>query len=131
MLRDRLASFCGCTGCEMVLVFDAYKVKGGTGTHSSIGTMQIVFTAEGQTADAYIASLVKEIGSNYRVQVISSDSLVQLSALGSGVLRTSAREFRLDVDLVLSQMRQELRMLKEKNKNSRLGDAVSNAGTES
>lgn len=131
MLIDRLASFCSCTNCEIVLVFDAYQVKGGTGTRSHVGLLQIVYTSEGQTADAYITSMIKEIGSNYRVQVISSDSLIQLSALGSGVLRTSAREFRFDVDLVLSQMRKELRRMNAKNKNSKLGELVEHGGTQS
>ena len=64
----------------------------------------MVYTKEGETADAYIEALAHEIGSNYAVRVASSDSLVQLSSFGSGVLRMSARELRLEVDAAHKEM---------------------------
>jgi predicted RNA-binding protein with PIN domain len=61
--------------------------------------------AEGETADAYIESLVTQIGSNYNLRVATSDSLVQLSSLRSGVLRVSARELRQEVEAACQDMR--------------------------
>ena len=68
--------------------------------------IQVVFTREGETADAYIQNLAAQFGGNYRVSVASSDGLVQLSALGSGVLRVSARELRQEIDRAQKEMRQ-------------------------
>jgi len=64
----------------------------------------VVYTREGETADAYIEALANEIGSNYAVRVASSDGLVQLSSFRSGVLRMSARELREEVELTRKEM---------------------------
>ena len=81
-----------------MVVFDGYKQKGSTGEKSQFHNIQVAYTREGETADQYIQALAQEIGRNYAVKVASSDSLVQLSAMGSGVLRMSARELREEVD---------------------------------
>jgi predicted RNA-binding protein with PIN domain len=99
-----LSSFAGFTKCRLVVVFDGYKQKGNPGEKSQFHNIQVVYTKEGETADAYIESLAHEIGSNYAVRVASSDALVQLSSLGSGVLRMSARELRLEVDAAHKEM---------------------------
>ena len=64
----------------------------------------MVYTAEGETADAYIESLVAQIGSNYNVRIATSDGLVQLSSLRSGVLRMSARELQQEVEAAKKEM---------------------------
>ena len=97
-LLDALSSYTGFKKCRMVVVFDGYKVKGNPGTKEQFHNLQVVYTAEGETADAYMESLVAQIGSNYNLKVATSDSLVQLSSLRSGVLRMSARELRLEVE---------------------------------
>ena len=91
-LCDRLSSYAGFTKVKLVVVFDGYKQKGNPGEKRQFHNIQVVYTKEGETADSYIQSLAHEIGGNYAVAVASSDSLVQLSSLGSGVLRISARE---------------------------------------
>ena len=91
-LCDALSSYAGFRKCRLVLVFDGYKAKGNPGTREQIHNIQVVYTAEGETADAYIESLAAQIGSNYNVRIATSDGLVQLSGLRSGVLRMSARE---------------------------------------
>ena len=58
-----------------------------------------------ETGDNYIESLVSQIGSNYNLRVATSDSLVQLSSLRSGVLRMSARELRQEVETACKDMR--------------------------
>ena len=103
-LCDILSSFAGYTKCRLVVVFDGYKQKGNPGEKTQFHNIQVVYTKEGETADAYIEALAHEIGNNYAVRVASSDSLVQLSSFGSGVLRLSARELRLEVDAVRKEM---------------------------
>ena len=105
-LCDLLSSYAGYTKCRLVVVFDGYKQKGNPGEKTQFHNIQVVFTREGETADAYIEALAHEIGSNYAVRVASSDALVQLSSFGSGVLRMSARELRLEVDAARKEMGQ-------------------------
>ena len=104
-LCDALSSYAGYKKCRLVLVFDGYKVKGNPGEKEKYAGIQLVYTKEGQTADAYIESLVDQIGKNYAVRVATSDGLVQLSSLRSGVLRMSARELREEVDTAKAEMR--------------------------
>ena len=108
-LCDALSSYAGFTKCRLVVVFDGYKQKGNPGEKSQFHNIQVVYTKEGETADAYIESLADQIGSNYAVRVASSDSLVQLSSFRSGVLRMSARELREAVDAAKGEMRQHFR----------------------
>ena len=108
-LCDRLSSYAGFTKCRLVVVFDGYKQKGNPGEKSQFHNIQVVYTKEGETADAYIESLADRIGSNYAVRVATSDSLVQLSSFRSGVLRMSARELREEVDTAEKDMRQHFK----------------------
>ena len=108
-LCDALSSYAGFTKCRLVVIFDGYKQKGNPGEKSQFHNIQVVFTKEGETADAYIEALANEIGNNYAVRVASSDSLVQLSSFRSGVLRMSARELRMEVDQARKDMGQHFR----------------------
>jgi len=103
-LCDILSSFAGFTKCRLVVVFDGYKQKGNPGEKTQFHNIQVVYTKEGETADAYIEALAHDIGSNYAVRVATSDALVQLSSFRSGVLRMSARELREEVDLARQEM---------------------------
>lgn len=103
-LLDRLSSYSGYTKCRTVVVFDGYKVPGNPGEKGHFHNLQVVYTKENQTADAYIQTLVREIGKNYQVRVATSDALVQLSSLGSGVLRMSARELEEEVARAAKEM---------------------------
>ena len=105
-LCDALSSYAGFTKCRLVVVFDGYKQKGNPGEKSQFHNIQVVFTKEGETADAYIESLAYEIGGSYAVRVATSDSLVQLSSFRSGVLRMSARELRQEVETARKEMGQ-------------------------
>ena len=108
-LCDALSSFAGYTKCRLVVVFDGYKQKGNPGEKSQFHNIQVVYTKEGETADAYIEALADEIGNNYSVRVASSDALVQISSLRSGVLRMSARELRAEVETARKEMGQHFR----------------------
>jgi predicted RNA-binding protein with PIN domain len=104
-LLDSLASFAAYRKCRMVVVFDGYKRKGNPGERTQTDTLSVVYTAEGETADAYIETLVSQIGTNYTVRVATSDGLVQLSSLRSGVLRMSARELLAEVRATEAEMK--------------------------
>ncbi len=103
-LCDELSSFAGFTKCRLLVVFDGWKQKGNPGEKSRFHNIQVVFTREGETADAYIEALAAEIGKNYAVRVASSDSLVQISSFRSGVLRMSARELMEEVEAARKDM---------------------------
>lgn len=104
-LMDRLSSFAGFKKWRIVVVFDGYKVKGNWGEKTQYHNIQVVYTRENETGDSYIESLVAQIGTNYNVRVATSDSLVQLSSLRSGVLRMSARELKEELDNANNQMK--------------------------
>ena len=103
-LIDTLINYQSFTASEVVLVFDAYQVPGGAGAKYTEGPLHVVFTQENETADRYIERLVDEIGKNEAVRVVTSDSLVRLGALRSGVLRTSSAEFRDEVERVMEKI---------------------------
>ncbi len=108
-LLDMLANYQGYTKNDLVVVFDAYKVPGGSGSRDSRGNIHVAYTKEGETADMYIERLVNDIGKNETVRVVTSDRLVQLGAFRSGVLRTSSGEFKAEVDWVLEQIAQAVK----------------------
>jgi len=103
-LCDALCSYAAYKKIRLVLVFDGYKVKGNPGDKEKYAGIQLVYTKEGQTADAYIEAFVDQIGKNYAVRVATSDGLVQLSSLRSGVLRMSARELWDEVEMAKKDM---------------------------
>lgn len=98
-----LRSYRAFRGCELVLVFDGYKVAGNPGERDTAG-IRIVFTKENETADMYIEKLANDIGKNYAVRVVTNDSLIRLSALRSGVLRMSCKEFVNELGFVMEQI---------------------------
>ena len=104
LLCDRLSSYAAFRKLRLVVVFDGWKVKGNPGEKTAFHNIQVVYTKENQTADNYIESLVNEIGRNYDVKVATSDALVQLSSLRSGVLRMSARELWQEVSRAEEEM---------------------------
>ena len=105
LLCDRLSSYAAYKKCRLVVVFDGYKVKDNPGEKAQFLGIQVVYTKENQTADAYMESLVAQIGPNYNVRVATSDSLVQLGSIRSGVLRVSARELQQEVEIAQKEMK--------------------------
>ena len=99
-LTELLVNYAGFVRCELVLVFDGYRVKGNPGERAEVHGVRVVYTAEGETADTYIERFIREIGPKNNVRVASSDGLIQLSAIGSGVLRVSSRELKEEIDAV-------------------------------
>ena len=96
-LADILCNYAAFTKNEVVLVFDAYMVENGAGESSNYHNIHVVYTRERETADAYIERFAAETGKNENLRVVTSDNLIRLSALRSGVLRLSAAEFEREV----------------------------------
>lgn len=96
-LMSILHNYSAFTKCNIVLVFDAYKVAGGAGKKFDYNNVHVVYTKENETSDMYIEKLASEIGKNEQVRVVSSDALIQLSVLRSGVMRLSSAEFEREV----------------------------------
>ncbi len=113
-LIEILGDYAAFKHIRMVLVFDGYRAKGNPGQKSQWENVQIVYTKEGQTGDAYIESLATRIGHNYSTRVVTSDSLVQLSSFRSGLLRMSARELRESVEHAKGEIRDLLTVLRQK-----------------
>jgi len=104
-LCDKLSDYAGFKKARVVVVFDGYKVKGNLGEKVQHHNIQVVYTKENETGDCYIEALVSQIGHSYNVRVATSDSLVQLSALRSGVLRMSARELEEELQRAKAEMK--------------------------
>ena len=82
---------------RVILVFDAYKVKGNPGSVERFGNVAVVYTKEAETADMYIEKVSRGLAKNYRVRVATSDGLEQIIVLGHGCLRISAAQFEEEV----------------------------------
>lgn len=119
-LIELLSHYQAFVRCELVCVFDGYKMKGNPGEHRMVDGIHVVYTKEGETADRYIETLLKEIGNHYNVRIATSDALIQLSAVGSGVLRMTAAELEDEISVVrkkLTSLVEELNRKNEKLKN--------------
>ena len=103
-LCDLLCNYQGFRRCRVIVVFDAYKVKGNPGSVTRYHNIHVVYTKEAETADAYIEKATYEIGRHHRVRVATSDGPEQLIILGHGALRISASAFRDEVEQVQGQI---------------------------
>lgn len=108
-LMDMLCNYQGFTHCELICVFDAYKVKGGTGEVGMYHNIHVVYTKEAQTADAYIEKTSKELAKKHRVRVATSDALEQVIVMGHGAVRVSARELYEELEQIAGQMQEYYR----------------------
>ncbi len=121
MLADILSDYRGVRKCEVILVFDAYKVKGNPGSVEKQGGIYIVYTKEAETADAYIEKATYDLGKDHKVRVATSDGLEQLIILGHGALRISARTFKQEVEQAQGQI---TRLIAEHNRQGRDKDKL-------
>ena len=123
-LMDMLSNYCGFTKAKLVLVFDGFRTPGNPGSREDYHNINVAFTKDGETGDAYIERLADEIGKNYSVCVVTSDNLIRLSALRSGVLRCSSGEFKNEVEWVLGQIDAVLKKSNESAHKTRIADKI-------
>ena len=97
-LMDILSNYQGYVKNTLIVVFDAYKVKGNPGSVSKYHNIYVVYTKEAETADQYIEKTVHEIGRKYHVTVATSDALEQIIIWGQGAARLSAQGLREEIE---------------------------------
>ncbi len=107
-LINILCNYQGYRQCKVILVFDAYRVKGGIGSAKDIPDIQVVYTKEKETADMFIEKTVHNLKGKHRVRVATSDGTEQILIMGNGAVRVSASEFILELKDVLKQIRDKL-----------------------
>lgn len=97
VLINILCNYQGYSKCNLILVFDAYRVKGQYREVETVNSISIVYTKEAETADMYIEKVTHKLAKNNRVRVVTSDALEQMIILGNGALRVSSLAFLEEV----------------------------------
>jgi len=116
VLMNLLCNYQGYRGCNLILVFDAYKVPQNLGTVEKYHNIFIVYTQEAETADSYIERVTYELRGRKKVRVATSDNLEQLIILGHSAVRVSAKSFHDEV----MQTQQEIeRVIAQNNQKSK------------
>lgn len=105
MLINALANYCGYKQNNIILVFDAYKLKGNTGSVEDASGISVVYTKEAETADMFIEKTTHQLAKNCRVRVATSDGAEQMIILGSGAFRMSAAELYEEIKLAEKAIR--------------------------
>lgn len=106
-LMDILCNYQGMKKCELILVFDAYKLEGFPGEVQKYHNIHVVYTKEAETADQYIEKVAHEIGRKYHVTVATSDGTEQVIIRGQGCYLMSAQELKTEVEQMNEQLRRE------------------------
>lgn len=122
-LLDIMCNYQGYRQCNLIVVFDAYKVRGFQGEVTRYHNIEVVFTKEAETADQYIEKLAHNIGRKYKVTVATSDGLEQIIIMGQGCHLLSSRELKLEVERLNQHIREEYLEKQEKNHNYLLDEA--------
>ena len=111
-LIHRMCNYQGYNGDELILVFDAYRVKGKHRDVEKYCNINIVYTKESETADSYIEKVSHELSKKHRVRVATSDGIEQMIILGNGAMRISASEFRKRVQAAESAIKEYIDTIK-------------------
>lgn len=118
-LIDILANYQGFRKCRVIVVFDAYKVKGNPGSVQTVHGIKVVYTKEAETADTYIERATYELRRERRVRVATSDGPEQVIILGHGAPRVSARAFHAEVEAAEGQISAVLQSLTNRPRSER------------
>ncbi len=106
LLIQIVENYAAYDGSETLLVFDAYKVKEGRGSEEFANTVKVIYTKESETADAYIERYCHQALKTDKLRLVTSDALIQLSALRAGVQRISSREFSEELKRKAKEMQE-------------------------
>ena len=123
-LLDILCNYQGIKKCNLIVVFDAYRVKGHQTEMLDHHNIHVVYTKEAETADQYIEKFAHTHGRKYDVTVATSDGLEQIIITGQGCHLLSAREFEREVEAANQTLRETIDGMREKSSNHILGDAL-------
>lgn len=112
-----MVNYQGLRGCNLILVFDAYKITGGEERIEKVGGVYIVYTREAEIADIYIERVTQTLAPKKGlVRVATSDGLEQLIVLGRGALRVPARAFWDEVDRASGELSAILSRIERENR---------------
>jgi len=117
-LLDLMAEYKSFKGIEIIIVFDAYQVKGTKKLKEQIKGVEVVYTKERETADSYIERLTTELSERNHVSVVTNDWAEQQMVLGSGATRITVRELALDFEAAKGKIHR---------KSEKLGKIISNS----
>lgn len=112
LLIDMLSTYKAMRDCEVILVFDAYKVKGGVREVEHVHGISVIYTKEAETADRYIEKAAVKLVKEHRVKVATSDAQIQMIIFGAGAVRVTANELIAEIRAAKSEMR---RFIEENN----------------
>lgn len=104
-LVNILCNYQGYCKCELILVFDAYRVSGKHREVEKVNNINVVYTKEAETADMYIEKVTHKLAKNHKVRVVTSDGMEQFIILGHGALRISSQAFLQEVKLAEEEIR--------------------------
>ena len=126
-LMDTLCGWAAFTRTQVVLVFDGYKVPGSLGEKLDYRGIHVVYTKERETGDMYIERFLQQVGKNDHVRVVTSDGLIQLSAVRTGVMRMSSAEFGRQVAEASDQIQAFIARMHQSG-GSTIGQRMKSAG---
>lgn len=107
-LMDTLCNFQAYRKMHLILVFDAYRVKGNPGSVERYHNIDVVYTKEAETADQYIEKVTREMNRKKNlVRVATSDGLEQIIIMGAGAIRVSAAELYAEIRMAEEEMRED------------------------
>lgn len=127
-LLDILCNYQATKGCDLIAVFDAYRVKGHDTEILDYHNIHVVYTKEAETADRYIEKFAHEHGRKYDVTVATSDGLEQIIILGQGCHLMSAREFEKEIEYTNQQIQEEYLDKQKEHKQYAVAEAIKRAG---
>ena len=113
-LVNLLSNYQSIRKCRLIVVFDAYKVKGGVGSIEKRHGLHIVYTKEAETADMYIEQASYDLSRKHRVRVATSDGMEQMIILGHGAQRLSATELKWEVEQASQHIEEVIRSLQNR-----------------
>ncbi len=111
LLVNLLQDYAAYTHADVTLVFDAYRVPDNDGSETVEGGITVIYTKTGQTGDARLEAMAHEWGPDYDITLVTSDRLVQFSALHARLLRKSSREFWEELYKVADEVRDFIKHL--------------------
>ncbi|PKG24531.1 NYN domain-containing protein [Niallia nealsonii] len=113
-LVEKMAEYQAYSGYRVIVVFDAYYVR-GTETKYKNYKVEVIFTRENETADERIEKLAQELNNRVtQVHVATSDFTEQWAIFGQGALRISARELQLEMENIEVNIEKKVKKIKEK-----------------
>ncbi|WP_407271465.1 NYN domain-containing protein [Radiobacillus sp. PE A8.2] len=120
ILIEKMAEYQSYRGCRVIVVFDAYYVR-GVETKQKSYKVEVIFTKENETADECIEKLIKGVKNvKTQVYVATSDYAEQRTIFAQGALRKSARELQIEMNNIEKDIRTDVENYKKVHANSKI-----------